>query len=80
MTANFVEGDSPADRAGLKKRDVLIEFNGEPIRGQSDMFFKVAEITPGKAVTLKILRDKKEFEVKATVGERPPVDLRIRPR
>ncbi len=80
VIVNFVEGDSPADRAGLKKGDVLIEFNGEPIAGQSDMFFKVAEILPGKTVTLKILRDKKDLEVKATVGERPPVDLRIRPR
>jgi serine protease Do len=76
----FVEPDSPADKAGLKKGDVLIDFNGEPIRGQSDMFFRVAETTPGKAVVLRVLREKKESEFKVSVGERPPVDLRSRPR
>lgn len=78
----FVEPDSPADRAGLRKGDVLTEFNGEPVAGQSEMFFKVAETTPGKNVLLKVLRDRKEVDVRATVGERPPVpvDLRSRPR
>jgi len=76
----FVEPESPADRAGLRKGDVLTEFNGETIAGQSDMFFKVAEILPGKSVALKVLRDRKTQEVDVVVAERPPVDLRLRPR
>jgi serine protease Do len=76
----FVEPDSPADKAGLKKGDILVEFNAEPIAGQSDMFFRVAETLPGKSVSLKVLRDKKDVDVKVAVGERPPVDLRSRPR
>jgi serine protease Do len=76
----FVEPESPADKAGLRKHDVLIEFNGEAIAGQSDMFFRVAETLPGKSVDLKVLRGKEKLDVKVAVGERPPVDLRSRPR
>ena len=51
----FVEPDSPADKAGLRKGDILVEFNAEPISGQSDMFFRVAETPPGKSISLKVL-------------------------
>jgi serine protease Do len=76
---DFVESGSPADKAGLKKGDVVIEFNGEPVSGQSDMFFKVAKVNPGTTVTLKTLHSKAERVVKIDLAERPPVDLR-RPR
>ena len=76
----FVETGSPADKAGLKKGDVLIEFNGEAVAGQSDMFFKVAKVVPGTTVSLKVLRAKTERDLKIALVERPPVDLRARPR
>ena len=76
----FVESGSPADRAGLKKGDVIVEFNGEAVAGQSDMFFKVAKVVPGTTVSLKALRSKSERDLKIALIERPPVDLRARPR
>jgi serine protease Do len=76
---DFVEEASPADKAGLRKGDVIVEFNGKPVSGQSDMFFKVAEVVPGTTVSVKALRDKKELDVKIALIERP-VDLRVRPR
>jgi serine protease Do len=75
-----VEPESPAAKAGLKKGDVVIEFNGKPVAGQSDMFFKIAEVTPGTEVSLKVLRDKKQRDLKIALIERPPVDFRLRPR
>jgi S1-C subfamily serine protease len=77
---DFVQANSPAEKAGLRKGDVIVEFNGEPVTGQSDMFFKVAKVTPGAAVTLRALQKKKETEIKISVIERPPVDFRSRPR
>jgi serine protease Do len=68
---DFVEPGSPADKAGMKKGDVVVEFNGEPVAGQSDMFFKVAKVNPGTAVTLKALRNKSEKAIKLDLAERP---------
>jgi S1-C subfamily serine protease len=75
-----VDPNSPAQKAGVKDNDVLLEFNGKPIQHQSSMLFAVAEATPGSTVTLKVLQEKKERELKAVLGERPPEDLRRRRR
>ena len=77
---DYVENGSPADKAGLKKGDVVVEFNGKPISGQSDMFFRVAEVNPGTTVSLKAMRNKSERALKIDLAERPPVDFRARPR
>jgi serine protease Do len=68
-----VEADTPAAKGGLKDNDVLVEFNGKPIASQSDLFFRVAEVSPGTQVTVKALRDGKEKEFKVELAER---DLR----
>ena len=77
---DYVQAGSPAEKAGLKKGDVIVEFNGEPVTGQSDMFFKVAKVTPGATVSVKALQKKKENELKITLVERPPEDFRTRRR
>ena len=80
MFVEYVESGSPADKAGLRKGDVVVEFNGKPISGQSDMFFRVAEVNPGTTVSLKAMRNKSERAFKIDLAERPPVDLRARRR
>lgn len=65
-----VEPGTPAAKGGLKDKDVIIEFDGKPVRSQSDMFFKVAEVTPGTQVSIKVLREKKERELKVELAER----------
>jgi S1-C subfamily serine protease len=62
--------ESPADRAGLQVGDVITEFEGRPIRGKHDLFFRVAEIEPGRTVKLKVLRDKKAQETSVTLALR----------
>jgi serine protease Do len=67
-----VEADTPAAKAGLKDNDVLVEFNGKPISGQADLFFRVAEVAPGTQVGVKVLREGKEREFKVELAERDP--------
>ncbi|MDD8021143.1 MAG: Do family serine endopeptidase [Acidobacteriota bacterium] len=64
-----VEAGSPADKAGLKKYDVIVAINNQPIENWKDLRFKVADFQPGNVVSIKIIRDDKEMIVKATIDE-----------
>lgn len=64
-----VEPNSPADKAGLKQYDVIIEVNGQKVKDDMDLRFKIAEITPGSKAHLKIIRDGKEMTLTAEIGE-----------
>ncbi|MDH7493693.1 MAG: Do family serine endopeptidase [Candidatus Saccharicenans sp.] len=68
-----VEPEGPAEKAGLKKYDVIVEINGQPVASWNDLRFKVADLQPGDLVTIKIIRDGKEMTVKARVDELEPV-------
>lgn len=58
----------PAEKAGLKPRDVIVEFDGKPIREMKDLPRVVADTPIGKNVTVKVLREGKPVEVQAEVG------------
>jgi S1-C subfamily serine protease len=51
-----VEPNSPADRAGLREGDILVQFNGTPLAGIDDLHRVLTEDQVGVNVTLTILR------------------------
>ena len=63
--------DSAAENAGIKKYDVLVEFNGEPIELASRFIIRVAALKPGTKVELVILRDRQRQNLTVTLGKRP---------
>jgi len=63
-----VEPDSPADKAGLKKGDVVLEYNGQRVEGTEQFVRLVRETPPGRKVTLLISRDGQTQTVTATIG------------
>jgi len=69
-----VERGTPAEKAGLKPADVIIEINGKPVNDHHDLMFKIAEIEPGTKIEIKIIRDRKEKILTATLGERPSAE------
>src|SRR5262245_21203542 len=52
-----VRPDSPAEKAGLKKADTIVEFDGERVRGTRQFGRLVQETPPGKTVKATIVRD-----------------------
>lgn len=63
--------DSPAEKAGLKEDDVVISYDGKVVRDDDDLTDLVSDSRPGDTVSLTIIRDGKEQQVKAELGRRP---------
>lgn len=66
-----VTPDAPADRAGLKKYDVVIELEGKKIEDSQMLTNLIASYNPGQTVSLKIIRDGKVFTKTVRLAERP---------
>lgn len=62
--------DSPAEKGGIRHGDVIVEFNGKPVQGESDLMFTVAETAVGTSVEIKVVRNKKEKVVKVKLEKR----------
>ena len=69
---NSVEADGPAEKAGLKRYDVIIEINRQPVETPNDLKFKIADLNPGAKVDIKFIRDGKEMALTATITELEP--------
>lgn len=66
--------NSPAERAGLKAGDVLIEINGLQVADSSNMLGLISELKPNKQALLKVIRNQKEVNVPVLIGRRPKID------
>ncbi len=62
---------SPADKAGLLRGDVILEFNGKEIKSVGSLRNMVAQSKVGSQVKLKILRNGKEYELLVSIAELP---------
>jgi S1-C subfamily serine protease len=70
MVGGISEG-GPADRAGLKRGDVLQALNGEVLDDVADFYKKLWASGPaGTAITLRMERDNDAFEVTVRTGDR----------
>jgi serine protease Do len=64
-----VNPDTPAEKAGIQREDIIIEFNGHPIHEMNELPRMVAETAPGTQATVKVLRQGKEKAFKLTITE-----------
>ncbi len=63
--------DSPAEKAGLKRGDVVIQFNGKEVENAHTLSRLVAAIPPNSKVMVEIIREAKEQNIKVTIGTMP---------
>ncbi|MGH9934730.1 MAG: DegQ family serine endoprotease, partial [Blastocatellia bacterium] len=71
VIVNSVEQGSPAERAGLKQGDVITAINGTRIDESNSLRNIIASAAPGAEVTMTVLRDGREQQLRATLGELP---------
>ena len=67
LVASVAE-NSPSDKANIKAGDIIIEFNGTPIKEMKELPKIVAQTEVGKIVDVKVWRNKKEITKKIKLG------------
>jgi len=70
LVGDVVE-NGPAEKAGLKRGDVITEYDGKKIEEPNILRNMVANTSPGEEHHIKVLRDNKTLTIKVTVGELP---------
>jgi serine protease Do len=64
-----VDRTGPAAAAGMEPGDVIVEFNGKPVKNNNELVQMVVTTKPGTTVPVKILRDKQEKTLNVKVDE-----------
>ena len=70
-SGSAVVADSPADKAGIKDEDIIIEVNGAKIGSAGTLSSLLGEYTVGDTVELTLLRDGKQEKVRVTLEAYP---------
>ncbi len=68
LVADVVK-DSPAEKAGMKRGDLIIEYEGKAVEDSRDLRNMVAGTAPGTTVKVKIIRDGKEEALSVKIEE-----------
>jgi serine protease Do len=66
-----VEPGKPADKAGIRNGDVVIEVDGKPIRNNRELIDTISYLPVGSAVKVTVLREGKRVTLTAKTEERP---------
>ncbi|HEU5195434.1 MAG TPA: DegQ family serine endoprotease [Methylomirabilota bacterium] len=70
LVADVMKG-GPAEAAGLRPGDVIVELNGRKIREVPELQRRVASVTPGQSVAVGVVRDRAPQQLRVRVGEMP---------
>ena len=66
-----VSGDSPADKAGIKRGDVIVQFQGKSIEDPRALQREVIRTPIGTSVAILVVRESREQELRTMIAEQP---------
>ena len=58
-----------ADKAGIEPGDVIVGYNGKPVKNSNELVSMVTATRPGTSVPVRVMRDGKEQTINVTVDE-----------
>ncbi len=67
-----VTAGGPADKAGIQKGDVITNFNGIPITGQTDLLAQVRVLEAGSKASITYVRDGRAYKTSVTLAQLKP--------
>ena len=71
-----VKPGSAAEKAGMKRNDLIVAINGEKIEDNNVLRNKVASTLPGTDIKVTVIREGKEIELTAKLDELNPADAK----
>lgn len=74
-----VDPGGPADRAGIKLYDIVVEFGGRKIKTTYDLSNIVASTPIGQRAKVEVIREGKRKSLEVTVQERPELPSKLAP-
>lgn len=77
LVADVME-NSPAEKAGIKRGDLIISYNGKKVKDNDTLPRLVAATEIGKKAKIVLIRDKKQMEVDVVVGELQDEALKVK--
>lgn len=66
-----IEKDSPAEKAGIKKGDIIVKVNDESVNTPEDLQMTVGSLKPGSDAKFEIVRDHKRMILRVKLNNRP---------
>ena len=63
--------NSPAAKGGLKSGDIIVEYNGKPVKNVTDLQLKVINTKPGTKVKITVIRDGRRKTLTVKIGQMP---------
>ncbi|HAS55514.1 MAG TPA: hypothetical protein DCS42_15960, partial [Nitrospiraceae bacterium] len=70
---------SPAEKAGIRQGDVILQYNGKLVQDTAHLRNMVSQTPVGTRVKVKLLRKKKETTVEAMIAELPKKTAEVVP-
>lgn len=64
-----VVANSPAEKAGIQKNDIIVSINNEVVSQASDVTSKISDFEVGDKITIGLIRDNKTLNVDVTLAE-----------